>query len=382
MKTRIISLAFYCLLLAACNSQTDDLLLNRLDVDYLVNPIVGNITTGDEVRAWLIGDSSIIGFGGDYAFYTNNDFDSLYSVTPNNATLKSGTILYNDFENIVLQQAGDDLYIEETNDYGQTYSPKIQKSRFEERSEGGVSITGTHSFDAAAFAGIDIGWVFSRYTALSGSDLFPTAAKVYNIVKNGSTGETSIIHIADLPAEYAPISANFFNALSGYLLTRSSTNSNNYVFVTGDGGFSWEGPFIVGNTAYNMQHIALSDPQNLYIYSKDKIGIYASHDGGMTWQYAEPYLANLSHYGVLDLYVVNQQVAYAALARAADDIATIGDVFRTDDGGNTWTKANQAAMYAEYIDCIDAHTCIATSKNVVQITRDGGATWKVLVYPL
>lgn len=382
MKKTTNSLTLFALLLclfSACTNNTDKLLVDLLDVDALVNPAVSNITTGTEVRAWLYADSAMIGFGGNYAFYTPNDFDSLFAVAEN-AQLRDGKLLYNDFEHLVVQPTEGTLNLLESDDYGQNYYTKIEKSNIEERNENGVFISGTHQFGAVAMAGIDIGWAFSTYTAISGHELFDSATKVYNIIKNGSSGVTEMTHIADLPMEYRPVDATFFNALSGYLLTRS--NSKNYVFATGDGGYSWEGPFEVSNTATDMLHIEVYDPQNLYLYSETQTKIYASHDAGMTWQVTEPYLANLSYYGVLDIYSVNDQIAFATLGNTSDNIATIGDVYKTTNGGNTWVKANTKAMYAQYIDCIDENICIATSNNVVQITRDGGVTWKVLVYPI
>lgn len=368
-------------LLSACSARTDGLLVDRLDVETIAKPIVRNLTTGEEVRAWLYADSALIGFGGIYAFYTPNEFDSLFAVSEN-ALIKKGKLLYNDFERLVIQTSPpeEDLRLEQSEDYGSTYSIKVEKDNFEQREETGILIRGTHSFDAAAFAGIDIGWVFSSYNAITGDELFASATKVYSVVKNGFTGEVEMSLIAELPIEYRPVDAAFFNALSGWLLTRAA--GKDYVFTTGDSGVTWEGPFEISGNSDAMEKIVLYDPQTLYLYSSTQTAIYGSHDGGMTWLRTEPYLANLSHYGVSDLYAVNDQVAYAALNSTADDIAIIGNVFRTTNGGDTWTQANTQPMYAEYIDCLDENICIATSKNVVQITRDGGVTWKVLVYPL
>ncbi len=369
-------------LLSGCEARTEGILADRLEVETLVNPAVANLTTGTEVRAWLIGDSAVIGFGGDYAFYTPNDFDSLFAVS-DNAELKTGKLLFNDFENLVIQTStpSNDLVIEQASNYGSEYSVKVSKDNFEERDEGGINIQGTHQFEAAAFAGIDVGWVFSNYTAISGQEIFDNGIKVYSVIKNGFTGLTEISLISELSAEYVPVEAAFFNALSGWLLTRKG--NQNYLFITGDGGYSWQGPYDVGNANGElMTQIANYDPQNLYLYSPNHTAIYASHDGGITWLRTEPTLANLSHQGVTDLYVVSAQVAYTVLSSTQDDIALIGSVFRTNNGGASWEKANAKPLYAEYIDCLNEETCIATSRNVVQISRDGGITWKVLVYPL
>lgn len=363
-------------LLSACTSSSEDLLFDRMDVDVLVNPIVQNITTGNEIRAWTYSDTEIIGFGGAYAFYTPNKFDSLYAVAENSSL--PDIILYNSFEQIVSRQNLDNsVALRFSEDYGVTYDAFLQLNEYEY--DGGL-LLGLHNYGPMAFLGKDLGWIASYYTANVGQANFPTGIKIYRAVLNGAIGQSETTLLAELSADYTPVDILFFNTFAGWLLVKNTGGS--YVYRTSDGGTTWQGPFAISNNTSKIDKLNSLDLLNIYAYSQQSALMYYSKDAGQTWFKSDMQMAELTHSGISDMYAVNEQVAYCVANVEADNVATISDIYKTGDGGANWQKVNNRDMYGFYIDFWDENIGLTTSNNVLEYTTDGGQTWDVLVYPI
>jgi|GEM_PF-1744825 len=365
------------LFLSSCFSENNKLLFDFADVEPIVNPITQNLTTGDRIYGYMIENNGIVGFGGGYAFYTPNYFDSLYAIA--NGTLYE-RVVYNDFENLVIYpEAFADLQLEESNNYGETYYNKLFVSRLESRTQGAVTINGTHTFDVVHFLNKDLGWVFTYYTATQGASVFPSGLKVYMVVKDAFNNINTFNLVSELSPAYSAADAYFVNTFTGYLLVNNSANDS-FLLVTNDGGSTWTETYLVSSgIRLNKLFVLPNQPNFLYAYSTTNKQIYHSSNGGQTWQ---SYNLTIANSGINDLFAVDTQVAFAISIASNDNIAAIADVYQTTNGGQSWQKINQNRIYADKIDFLNQTTGIATSRNVLQLTEDGGKTWRPLVYPL
>jgi photosystem II stability/assembly factor-like uncharacterized protein len=177
-------------------------------------------------------------------------------------------------------------------------------------------------------------------------------------------------------------------------------DANRGVFKSTDGGQSWQKVFFVNDQTGAIDLVM--DPSNsqvLYaaMWQAQRLpyalisggpgsGLYKSTDGGAHW-------ANLSHMkgfpeGTLGRIGVsvsgaNSNIVYAVVQAAH------GGVFRSDDGGQNWTRTNrdwalrQRAFYymAIYADPKDANTIYAPQVDALWVSHDGGKTFTKLHTP-
>ncbi|MBM3296359.1 MAG: hypothetical protein FJY83_02045 [Candidatus Aminicenantes bacterium] len=203
-----------------------------------------------------------------------------------------------------------------------------------------------------------------------------------------------------------------------------STNEERGVYKTTDGGASWRRVLYL-NDRIGAVDLALveSAPDTLYAAMYDKVrlpwhyelggpesAVYKTTDGGANWTRLGGGLpeGRIGRIG-LDVYQKDPRILYAVVengnrrppteAEAAEDrrrgVApaprTAGnEVYRTDDGGLSWRKANaghEAALNkAPYsfnqlrLDQNDPETVYITGQTLAS-TNDGGKTWKGLTWP-
>jgi photosystem II stability/assembly factor-like uncharacterized protein len=105
-------------------------------------------------------------------------------------------------------------------------------------------------------------------------------------------------------------------------------------------------------------------------YDVAATAVYSSFDGGASWNSPE-----LSAYPPTDAVPVdalaidpaNPRIAYAAVG--ADEL------FKTTDGGATWSRTNVGGVYRVVIDPSRSSTLYAAVAIGVMKSRDGGSTW-------
>ena len=170
------------------------------------------------------------------------------------------------------------------------------------------------------------------------------------------------------------------------------------VYKTVDAGQHWERIW----AGDNLARYVLIDPQNpdlLYvstgIFDREAansdhtipdpggVGILRSRDGGQTWEVLGP-----SHgFSPEDLYLgslsMNPENPKILLAAAGNDPFTwyldrpMGAVYRTEDGGDTWTKTLDLAIASAVEICAgDPDVVYASSVNGFYRSEDGGLTWE------
>jgi hypothetical protein len=117
------------------------------------------------------------------------------------------------------------------------------------------------------------------------------------------------------------------------------------VVRSADGGKTWQALEGSRDLNYEAHHVALapSAPDVLYAMSASEGGtvqLAKSEDGGATWQDVTP-SEQIWAPAALEVHPRNPNVAYAV---------TWTGVFRTDDGGARWTRANDGLEAARRVD--------------------------------
>jgi len=102
-----------------------------------------------------------------------------------------------------------------------------------------------------------------------------------------------------------------------------------------------------------------------------------SHDAGKSW-------AVMSNPDGKILYsqILSESVIYSVIYESVEDNGTVvSKLSKSYDGGATWALQT-TPFYGDRISFFDQSSGIATSNGALQITDDGGSTWKpVLIRP-
>jgi photosystem II stability/assembly factor-like uncharacterized protein len=134
----------------------------------------------------------------------------------------------------------------------------------------------------------------------------------------------------------------------GHLWTK---NENRGLFRTENGGKTWDKVlFVDDKTGGNDIIISASDPNIMYTtlwevnpgISGENSGIYKSKDGGKTWSSCKTGLPTGPNIGRIGITVsfTNPNKAYALIDNLNNPKEFTAEVYKTEDGGNTWTKTH------------------------------------------
>ena len=185
-----------------------------------------------------------------------------------------------------------------------------------------------------------------------------------------------------------------------------SNNPERGVFKTTDGGESWQKILFVNDSTGAIDIVLHpDDPDIVYAAMWERVrtpdrrkyggqgsGIFRSHDGGATWSELTSGLPNNSpdvgRIGI-DISLSDPDVLYAIYA---DDVGYFDGVFKTTNGGDTWTRTNDASlssMYASYgwwfgrlvIDPADPDIVYGIGFDLYK-TVNGGNSWSNISGPV
>lgn len=142
------------------------------------------------------------------------------------------------------------------------------------------------------------------------------------------------------------------------------------LFLSDNGGFSWMplGPLNV--TEVDAVAVGASSPPGVIVEGRTKNGtdrLLISADGGASWQ--PPTV------GPGWLYSIAASVSQHHVFYGGGD----GFVWRSTDGGETWSTTSYQGPAVQAILCVDSSgqeaILAGCSQGGVQLSRDGGATW-------
>ncbi|MBI2864351.1 MAG: VWA domain-containing protein [Chloroflexi bacterium] len=145
-------------------------------------------------------------------------------------------------------------------------------------------------------------------------------------------------------------------------------------------GWAWLGP---GNIGGRVRSILVhpSTPATMWLGSVSG-GIWKTTDGGASWQPLDNFMANLA-VSTLAMHPTNPDIIYAGTGEGFFNFDAIqgAGIFRTADGGNTWTQLPSTANLDFYyvnrlaVDPTDGRIILAATNNGIFRTTNEGATW-------
>jgi photosystem II stability/assembly factor-like uncharacterized protein len=180
-----------------------------------------------------------------------------------------------------------------------------------------------------------------------------------------------------------------------------SKNDERGVFRTTDGGETWEKVLFLNDSTGAIDIVIHPEnPDTLYasmwervrrpdlrVYGGPSSGLYRSYDGGDTWTEMTSGLPTDAYVGRigLDIAPSSPGMLYAIYA---DDIGYFDGVYRTTNGGDTWSRTNDGAlssMYSSYgwwfgrisIDPNNQNVAYAIGFDLYK-TTNGGNSWSMI----
>lgn len=368
------------LIITGCTKK-ENTLLEDIEVTTTANHIP-ELSSYKGMKAWLDENSNIKGFGGNYSFYTEDKFKT--------AVLKQaqadGKIITNDLNTIVKKSTDyyDDLLLEKSEDFGQTYSEYFFKSRYEQgkSSSGNWFDIGKHYFGESFFMDSNNFYFFSNYNCsycghLSGG------IKVYRLKNN------HLKILSALTDEHFALDMDFIDDKRGWLLANTygsvtpSSYDDTYIYKTTDGGKSWENPITISDS-YDMTDLEPLTDNKLIAYYQSIHGhsfskpLFISEDAGETWTSVDCNCETIR-----DLQFIDENIGYVIGTSTSNlgQANTISRLYKTEDGGYTWKKVGESSIYADQIHFKNELVGIAVNRSIVQITYDGGEHWELIHFP-
>ena len=244
----------------------------------------------------------------------------------------------------------------------------------------------------------DIVWLGSGVNLKKPRNFTHPGTGVFRSDDGGETWKNMGLHDSGHIGEIAVHPKNpdiVFVAALGHFWT---PNENRGLFRTTDGGKTWEHVlFINEQTGANDVVIAPSDPDIIYAstweifpgISGSESGIYKSIDGGKTWTRLKGGLPDGPKTGRIGLAVSwsNPDKVYALVDNLNKDKNLAAEVYRSLDGGQSWTRSHQDELYIFpgigwyfancYVNPRDDEEIFALGVRIAHST-DGGKTFELV----
>lgn len=150
------------------------------------------------------------------------------------------------------------------------------------------------------------------------------------------------------------------------------------LWKSSDGGATW---MPLDDLPFAIPQMTVADPSaagTIYQATGD-LGIFKSVDGGVTWTKANTGMAG-TNISALAIDPVHPQTLYAATGNTFGTATS--SVYKTVDGGNHWTLVDTAANQPFQL-AVDAQNpnVVFEVAATVRKTTDGGATWNAVTFP-
>ena len=155
---------------------------------------------------------------------------------------------------------------------------------------------------------------------------------------------------------------------------------------TSDGGLAWvditppavSAAVIKGLFFLDAQRGWTIVPSNVDDRHMEELLVYRTDDGGKTWQ-SSPLGApdGESHGAPAYIHFSDAEHGWVVVKLVSSSNFSIGDLFRTTDGGVTWTKLSiPIGNPVVFTSPSDGWTAGGPAGDKLYVTRDGGASWE------
>jgi hypothetical protein len=383
-------LIIIALLVGSC-SKKENTLLNTVDVYAKVNPETFVLTPpgSNRVQSRINNSGMIYGFSAGYYFSTPDFFNTFKYYS-------TGSIYssfygfeddgYYDGQNILAVNGAGGPYTELkfdlSTDYGQSFQTAFDKPWDDAVWGGANNATGENNYFKTCFFTPGDGYVVSHFYSTN-LLLAPSAIRVYRY-QSGTV--TFLSTFGDF--YYEPSLLTFRDKNIGYMVIKidSLYPKEFHLFKTTDGGYNWmqSGVLPVDADQYEVKEIQLFDPSTVVVkispgYNNE---FTISHNDGASWTHVD--LGTSSSSYVNSYQCVSPTVIMALVPGSSDKFGIVADLFRITDFETStpvWTKMNQGPFYGSDIFFLNENTGLAMDRSILQITTDGGKTWKLLLFP-
>lgn len=191
---------------------------------------------------------------------------------------------------------------------------------------------------------------------------------------------------------YCVIDSEFIDALRGYILVNPKDNvmpsgfPATYILKTIDGGVHWSEPILVSQT---------EAPLKFFVFPSGKIVImrnnsfemhssyYVSIDDGTTWRLKTA----IPEGKIRDIQFISDRIGFIKTGNSIEwTNPTMGFLYKTTDGGETWSKIPSVQLPGARIYFHDENNGLLQDLEygkgqILYTTHNGGADWKEVLYP-
>lgn len=223
---------------------------------------------------------------------------------------------------------------------------------------------------------------FGMYKSVDGGDTWQHKG----LIESGSIGRVAV-HPANPDIVYVAAMGRLF-----------ANNADRGLFRSIDGGNSWENVLFVNDSTGAVDVLIHPDqPDIVYAVTWERVrrphrrsyggagcGIYKSENGGNSWIKLQTGLPVGENIGRIGIHLCEQS-PHVLYAIYADKIGYFAGVYKSVNGGSTWTQTNDAALGGLYssfgwwfgrivVDPNDENTVYVLGLDVYK-TTNGGQSW-------
>jgi photosystem II stability/assembly factor-like uncharacterized protein len=176
----------------------------------------------------------------------------------------------------------------------------------------------------------------------------------------------------------------FFDDRRGLLLSDPPDGQHFLVLATEEGGLHWHErglqmpQALPGEFAFAASGQCITTDHGRRAWFGTSAGrVFRSDDGGATWTVAQtPIASGSGTNGIFALAFRGQQHGLAVGGDFLAETASPNNFARTSDGGKTWQLVAGPSEYRSGVTWVDGHTAIAVGPSGSDVSTDGGTTWQ------
>lgn len=209
-----------------------------------------------------------------------------------------------------------------------------------------------------------------------------------NAAWESSDGGRNWTKLSDLPSTDTLLCMCAFDFSHLYVLARPVTTGWSVCYRSSDGGRTWQ-TALIGENVHPVQCcVDPTDANKIYAtgfwfqpYTTEQARFFKSADGGVTWDLtAQPYGATDLAMGAIAISRTSPNVIYASGAYTSGTV-NVCYILRTENAGTSWTKvfqsvgaSNFASIPAIAVDPNDSQRVYASNGGIYR-TDNGGQSW-------